>query len=174
MLMPFPCRSLVRRQALRALGKAAKVLRKAGTRDAGPCSPTGPIRAGRPFSSRPGSSGERALYADFAGVQGAKTLQTVLSGYRLGAQPVVDRPDLVGQADRHRGALAQTLRALRLVGQMLHPVEHVEELLQASGEQHLLEARIRVRARKEVLLARSLEQLLDMLYRMQHLAYEPE
>jgi hypothetical protein len=27
---------------------------------------------------------------------------------------------------------------------------------------------------KQVLLARSLEQLLDMLYRMQHLAYEPE
>src|SRR3954463_11922537 len=103
MLMPFPCHSLVRRQALRALGKAAKVLRKAGTRDAGPCSPTGPIRAGRPFSSRPGSSGERALYADFAMVQPQKRRGSASSSgrasARFGAEPLVNGPDLVGEPD---------------------------------------------------------------------------
>jgi hypothetical protein len=74
--------------------------------------------------------------------------KAALSCVHLGAQPVVDGPDLVGQADRHRGAVAQALRSHRFKGQMLVAVEHVEELLQASGEQHLLESRIGMRARK--------------------------
>src|SRR5882672_3695053 len=148
MLMPFPCVSLVRRQALRALREGRESSQEGGNTGRRAMQPYRPQRAGRPFSSRPGSSGERALYAEFAGVQGAKAPQTALSRRRFGAQLVVDRPDLVGQADRHRGALAQALRPGRLKGQVLVAVERVEELLQASGEQHLLEARIVMRARK--------------------------
>src|SRR5437879_568233 len=50
----------------------------------------------------------------------------------FGAQPVVDRPDLVGKADRHRGTVAQALRPRRFVGQVLVAVERVEQLLEAS------------------------------------------
>jgi hypothetical protein len=107
--------------------------------------PYRPKRAGRPFSSRPGSSGERALYADLAGAQPANA---ALSRIHFGAQPVVDGPDLVGKADRHRGAFAQALRSRRFKGQMLVAVERIEELLQASSEQYLLESRIGMRARK--------------------------
>src|SRR3954447_6939650 len=144
MLMPFPCHSLVRRQALRALGKASQSSQEGGNTGRRAMQPYRPKRAGRPFSSRPGSSGERALYADLAKAQPANA---VLSRIHFGAQPVVDGPDLVGKADRHRGALAQALRSRRFKGQMLVAVERVEELLQASSEQHLLESRIGVRAR---------------------------
>src|SRR5947209_11506377 len=59
--MPFPCYRSSGAKPLVPFGKGSKALRKAGTRDAGPCSPTSPSRDGRPFSSRPGSSGERGL-----------------------------------------------------------------------------------------------------------------
>ena len=74
MLMPFPCHSLVRRQALRALGKASESSQEGGNTGRRAMQPYRPKRAGRPFSSRPGSSGERALYADFARVQPQKRL----------------------------------------------------------------------------------------------------
>ena len=63
--MPFPCCRSSGAKPLVPFGKGREVLRKAGTRDAGPCGPAGP-GAGRPFSSRPGSSGSAGYSRDFA------------------------------------------------------------------------------------------------------------
>ena len=109
-------------------------------------------KKGRPSVQLPAGIKRRAGFIrGFCPGATAKAAGIALSGRGLVyvyAQSLVDRPDLVGKADRHRGAVAQALRARRLEGQVLVPVERVEELLQASGEQHLLEPRIVMRALK--------------------------
>ena len=65
-------------------GRQAKVLRKAGTRDAGPCSPTGP--KGQAVRSAPGrDQAESALYTRILPGRNRKSAQTALSRRRLGA-----------------------------------------------------------------------------------------
>jgi hypothetical protein len=104
---------------------------------------------GRPSVQLPAGIKRRARFIrGFCPGATAKAPLTALSRVRFGAQPVVDCPDLVGKTDRHCGAVAQVLRPGRLEGQVLVAVEHVEELLQTSGQQHLLESRIGMRARK--------------------------
>jgi hypothetical protein len=101
---------------------------------------------GRPSVQLPAGIKRRAGF--IRGFCRGATANAALSRVHLGAQPVVDGPDPVGKADRHCGAVAQALRPHRVKGQMLVAVEHVEELLQASGKQHLLESRIDMRACK--------------------------
>ena len=104
---------------------------------------------GQAVRSAPGrDQAESGLYTRISSRRNPQKRPERLSRRRPGAQPVVDRPDLVGKADRHRGAIAQALRPRRFEGEVLVAVERVEELLQASGEQHLLESRIGMRARK--------------------------
>src|ERR1700738_354019 len=148
MLMPFPCHSLVRRQALRALREGRESSQEGGNTGRRAMQPYRPQK-GRPSVQLPAGIKRRGGF--IRGFRRGATRKSAPNGYRA-AVLAHSRSSIARIWSARRtaiaGAVAQALRPRRFGGEVLVAVERVEELLQASGEQHLLESRIGMRARK--------------------------
>jgi hypothetical protein len=152
MRMPFPGVVPISAQSPSSpFGKGSKA-QKAGTPDAGPFGPAARRNepSGRPFSSRPGSSGS-ARYRDFArkGKAPRDAGQPEELRYPLGARALDgDLLKQVREPDCEIDALADLARARRVRCRVAQPVELMQQQIKVIGHELVPKSRILARARK--------------------------